>query len=374
MDTATVSVLRRPEPISDAASPKSDAGRKLTVKAAFTLSEGGRKASLLNGGDGRALQQLEVDVPTNRLHLVNVDGEGSAQLKLRPRYDVKPNGHVVQIDTPPVYDRPPTIEELFLAAAKNYELERAYRAQGGRRARQREALHELRAQLADVFMGNPDLRALVSPTPTEKRCFLNSPQGRVSFDADKDAGKAREVPAEAHRRFRADERVRRERNMQERSRRLALHAEKTRAVEAWVTERGTADQRERYAAGLLPAAEVLKAMADEAFTTLRDWPQYVRNGPALMQAHLRRYPQFERAVVTELDLAVADGDAVNATSNQWARVQEARALLPDATVTLRAHRLTWRRHAEAPSLTLYGLLVVRSVGPIVLRREFAVPQ
>src|SRR5688500_4634444 len=102
MDTATVSVLRRPEPVSDATSPKGDAGRKLTVKAVFTLSEGGRKASLLNGGDGRALQQLEVDVPTNRLHLVNVDGEGNAQLKLRPRYDVKPNGHVVQIDTPPV--------------------------------------------------------------------------------------------------------------------------------------------------------------------------------------------------------------------------------------------------------------------------------
>jgi hypothetical protein len=43
-------------------------------------------------------------------------------------------------------------------------------------------------------------------------------------------------------------------------------------------------------------------------------------------------------------------------------------------VTLRTHRLTWRRHPEAPTLTLHGLLVVRNVGPLVLRREFAVPQ
>lgn len=373
MDTATVSALRRPEIIGDA-SPRSDTGRKLTVKAVFTLSESGRKASLLNGGDGHAVQQFEVDVPANRLHLVEVDGHGTAYLKLRPRYEVKPNGHVVQIHTPPVYDRPPTIEELFLAAAKNYELERAYRAQGGRRVRQREALHDLRAQLAEGFMANPELRALTSPTPTEKRCFLNSPQGRVCFDADKDGGLVREVPAEAHRRFRADERKRREQNLQEHARRLALHEEKRRTVGAWVAEKGTLDQRERYASGLLPMSEIHEAMADEVFAALRDWPLYSRNGPELMQAHLRRYKQFEGAVLTELDLAVADSDAVNATAEQWASVQKARALLPNATVTLRTHRLTWRRHPDAPSLALYGLLVVGNVGPIVLRREFEVPQ
>jgi hypothetical protein len=374
MDTATVSVLRRVEPALDPASPKGATSRKLTVTAVFSLSEAGRKASLLNAGDGRAMQQVEVEVPANRLHLVNVDDEGNAHLKLRPRYDVKPDGRVAKIDTVPVYDQPPTIEELFLAAARNHELERAYRAQGGRRARQRETLDALRAQLAEAFLTNPDQRALVAPSPTEKRCFLNSPQGRVLFDANRDGGAAREVPAEAHRRFRADERSRRQSNMQERARRLALHDEKKRAVGAWVTERGTPDQRERYAAGLLPMAEVLEAMADEAFAALRDWPLYVRNGPEVMQAHVRRYLQYQQAVLTELDLAVVDADAVTATADQWARAQEARKVLPDATVTLRSHRLTWRCHPEAPPLTLYGLLVVCTVGPIVLRREFGVPQ
>src|SRR5713101_792329 len=126
MDTATVSVPRRPELVSEPSAPKADGARKLTVEALYTLSENGRKASLLNGGNGRAVQQLTVDVPGNRLHLVTVDAEGVARLKLRPRYDVKPDGHVVQIDAPPIYDQPPTLDELFMAAAKNHELERAY--------------------------------------------------------------------------------------------------------------------------------------------------------------------------------------------------------------------------------------------------------
>ena len=48
------------------------------------------------------------------------------------------------------------------------------------------------------------------------------------FDASTDLGPAREVPLEAHRRFRADLRARRERNQQERDAQLALHEEKKR--------------------------------------------------------------------------------------------------------------------------------------------------
>jgi hypothetical protein len=48
---------------------------------------GGRQeASLLAGGDGRAVQQIALHVPANRLHLVSVDKQGVARLKLRPRF------------------------------------------------------------------------------------------------------------------------------------------------------------------------------------------------------------------------------------------------------------------------------------------------
>jgi hypothetical protein len=203
---------------------------------------------------------------------------------------------------------------------------------------------------------------------------LDGPEGKVLIDANRDEGIVREVPAEAFRRYRADQRVLRDRNSQERKRRLAVRDEKTRIVAEWIATNGTADQQDRQAKGLMPFHEAREAIADKMFEALRDWPRYVRNGTQVMQAHLRRYPEYNEAVITERDLAVSDDNATQASAGQWARAQEARALLPDATVTLRSHRLSWRGHPEAPAITLYGLLVVRTFGPIVIRREFAVPQ
>src|SRR2546427_6658170 len=128
MDIATVSVLRRAELVATDGLTRPEAVRTLTVKAIFLLSESGRKASLLAGGDGRELQTIDIEVPANRLHLVVVDPDGKARLKLRPRYEVRSDGRVVQITTPPVYDRPPTIDDLFLAAAKNDKREPAIAA------------------------------------------------------------------------------------------------------------------------------------------------------------------------------------------------------------------------------------------------------
>ena len=342
MDTATVSVLRRPELVSADGVAKTDTVHKLTVKAIFLLSESGRKTSLLAGGDGRELQAIDVDVPANRLHLVIVDPDGKARLKLRPRYEVRPDGRVVQISTPPVHDRPPTIDELFLAAAKNHELEAAFAAQGsGRRARSKTALREVKLQLAETFLATPEQRARIHPPPEPKRCWLDGPQGKVLFDANRDEGIVREVPAEAFRRYRAEKRVLRDRNAQERNRRLAVRDEKARIVAEWIAANGTPDQKDRHSKALLPFEEARAAIAERMFEPLRDWPRYVRNGPDMMQAHLRRYPEYKDAVITERDLAVSDENATQASAAQWARAQESRALLPDAMVTLRSHRLTW---------------------------------
>ena len=82
-----------------------DSGRTLTATAVFHLSEEGRKASLLDGG-GRAVQEVKVAVPTNRFHLVSVDGDGVARLKLQPRHFLDDDQNVVRNDAPPTYDAP----------------------------------------------------------------------------------------------------------------------------------------------------------------------------------------------------------------------------------------------------------------------------
>jgi hypothetical protein len=130
MDTALHPVTRRPETtlhvLSSTPAPTPQA---LAAVAVFRLSEAGRKASLLAGGDGRERQQVPVEVPIARLHLVHVDAEGRARLKLQPRYEVREHQRVVRIDAAPIYDVPPTIDALFQDAARNHELESVYQGQ-----------------------------------------------------------------------------------------------------------------------------------------------------------------------------------------------------------------------------------------------------
>ena len=73
METVTRFVDRQSGSLTVAPTPGADAARTLSATASYLLSEEGRKASLLSGGDGRAIQQIKLQVPANRLHLVSVD-------------------------------------------------------------------------------------------------------------------------------------------------------------------------------------------------------------------------------------------------------------------------------------------------------------
>jgi len=54
-------------------------------------------------------------------------------------------------------------------------------------------------------------------------------------------------------------------------------------------------------------------------------------------------------------------------------LSELRAMFPHAEVTLQRHTLTWTRDPTAPTLTMYGVLVCRKIGPFNIRREFVAP-
>lgn len=374
MDTATHSV-----PARSIASPEHiravPAVQSLAVTALYKLSETGRKASLLTGGDGRGLQQLSLQVPTTRLHLVAVDANGVARLKLQPWFEVTADQRVIRHEHPPTYDAPPTIEDLFKDAARNHELERQYLTERtAARSRRRDEDRERRSQVALDFLADPTQRAMVHPLPTPKRCFLATAGGRLMFDVSTDVGPARELPLEAHRRFRADLRTRKERNLKLRAEQLALHEEKTRVIAEWAATRATEDQRARFAAGVLPVEEAIEALTEEAFAGLNGQPRYELDGATRLQTHLRAATGRADFVVAPADLRVVGSDASAATSGQWAVVRQLKTALPDADVTLREHRLSWRRDPAQPTLTVFGALVTRHVGPFILRREFAVPE
>jgi hypothetical protein len=366
-------VVLLPEPQMRPDNSSSVPGRTLAVTAVYRLSEQGRKLSLLSGGDGRAVQQLTIHVPPNRLHLVSVDADGVARLRLRPNYEVDAQQHVVRTDAPPTYDAPPDLETLFQQAARNHQLERAFETQHrAQRAARRDADRERRAQLARTFLDNPDRRAVVHPVPTPMRCYLSVKGGLVRFDVRHDDGPARDVPPEAHRRFRADLRARAERGKQLHADQMALHEGKKRYIEDWIAKYGTPDQQARQAGGMLPIEEAIEAITDQVFAPLQHWPRYERGGTAQYHQHLRRFTAYVDAVLTDRDVVVTSDDATSASPLQWARMQDIRNLVPQATVRLRVHRLAHAGDRQAPRLKLSGLLVTQNVGPFAVRREYQI--
>src|SRR5688572_11659183 len=205
METVTRFAERQAGSVSAIPTPGPEVARRLSVTASYMLSEDGRKASLLAGGDGRAVQQIPLQVPANRLHLVSVDKQGAARLKLRPRFERDSERGVVRIDASPIYDAPPTVDELYRAAAKNHELESAYYAERiAQRSRRSDDDRTRREAVAEAFLADKVQRAVAHPPPSLKRCYVITDRGRVLFDITADHGTAKEVPPEAHRRFRAD--------------------------------------------------------------------------------------------------------------------------------------------------------------------------
>lgn len=343
----------------------------LTVTAVYHLSEAGRKASLLAGGDGRAVQRITFEVPANRLHLVTVNGHGVARLKLRPRYELDADQRVVCIDRAPIYDQPPTIDELLRLAARNHQLERAYHAQRTIARDERADTDRVRrTEIALAFLADPTQRALVHPSPTARRCYLATPYGHLRFDRRLDTGPARDVPREALRRFRADVNAARERRARERAEHVRLRDERWQAMTEWVNEHGTPDQQARLAARLLAPSEIKEAMADQAFRALADRPRYTHDGVERMRAHVEQWLGRKRSNVTERDFVVFGHPVRTMTKDQWSLVQQVKALVPDAHVALHLREFIWRRDPGVPRLTQLTLVVTRKIGPVLLRREY----
>ncbi|MGH9163824.1 MAG: hypothetical protein ACRD2X_28060 [Vicinamibacteraceae bacterium] len=374
MDTVAPFETRRVDQATEARTAQVDQKQRLAVTASYLLSEQGRKTSLLAGGTGRALQEVTLHLPENRLHLVTVDAQGRARLKLRPRFALNAEQRVVRIDALPTFDVPPSIEDLFREAGRNHQLEHAFHAEHGeaRRAAE-ESRHQQQAEAADAFLADPTQRPMRQPTPTPQRCQLDTKYGRMMFDARQDHGSARLVPPEAYRRWRADLRARNERRQQETAAQIASHAHKKQVIADWIAQYGTPQQQARQAAGVLPMAEAIEAMTEQAFEAGNDLERYPFDGAARLQQRLRRLQQYADVVINPEELTIFNTDAAAATEAQWTLVQQLQHVFPDATVKLREHRIAWKGDPDAPTLTTYGVLVSRKVGPFDLRREYAAP-
>src|SRR5690606_5756110 len=125
-------------------------------------------------------------------------------------------------------------------------------------------------------------------------------------------------------------------------------ADRQRAMEEWVGTHGTPDQRDRFAAGMLPRVEWQAALADRAFAALAPLPIYDSNGAACLQAFLRQLPAYASVVVSKADYRVITRVLSTATPRQWDWLQWIRRAVPHANVHLRERELVWFGDASAP--------------------------
>ena len=261
---------------------------------------------------------------------------------------------VVRVDSAPAFDAPPAADELLRLAARNHELEQTYHsARTAAVSTRHDAQRELRERVAQAFMADPSQRAVAHPPPTQRRCCIQAEGRRIVFDVAEDPVLAKGVALEATRRFREDQRVKREQNLQERAKQLALHEEKKRYVAEWIAANGTPDQQARQAAGVLPMVEAVEAITKQAFAPLSDFRPYVHDGADRLREVNVRENAGEAVVLAANDLRVNTEPAKTATAAQWAVIALVRERVPDADVTLLRHRISLRSATPAPSVTVH---------------------
>jgi hypothetical protein len=72
-----------------------------------------------------------------------------------------------------VSDAPPTVDELYWAAAKNHELESAYYAERlAERSKRTDADRARRETVAEAFLADKGQRAIAHPPPSCKQCYI----------------------------------------------------------------------------------------------------------------------------------------------------------------------------------------------------------
>jgi hypothetical protein len=94
---------------------------------------------------------------------------------------------------------------------------------------------------------------------------------------------------------------------------------------------------------------------------------------AQLQEYLRQIPEYREAIVTRQDLIVTSANAAHATASQWAAVKDVQSLVPDATVTLRIHKISWTRSPQIVLAPVFGILVTQRIEPFTFRREYQAP-
>lgn len=290
----------------------------------YLLSPEGQRFSLLSGGDGRKSQSIDGQITLADADALGVSIEWNGKLRLtgltlksgllesrRKRLEEISRNDFLDAS----YDEPLEFSEA-LADALRYQAEQMAVIEV-LNAEREVARQAALAGEAEIDMG------YISPV----RVRYNSRDYEIPRDAELDALIA-ELKREAEER---DAQAKAEREAEEEARRV----EKVHRIAEWLAQRGTENQRERFAAGLFPEREALTAIEEDAFARLAGLDRFERITPNEVRETCvdgcRCYYGDDCRVTCKSE----DLDTVSA--EEWDQIRRIKALLPQVTITPRLH-------------------------------------
>jgi hypothetical protein len=358
---------------------------KIKGPITYSLSEVGQKASLLAGGNGKAIQTVEADVHPEDLALFSVSTDGKLSLainteQLRYLYShmssPQTDTQAVKFDSPQDYASlikvmrsapqqladaiAAEIDSLIAEWLSNKETYSSYTqippflpTDHPRRAeltvmaerRQADADTKREQRIAErvagidpktIGLGRTEFGIYVHQWPSgEDRFTLDSPH-YATLDA---ILKEREAQEEKKARIEAN------------------RTEKEEAfLDAWVAENGTDSEKERHSEGLLPRGEVFDRIKADLFG---DRPKFN------WRDHKPKCTCEYQTCAAEHDV----DDATELTDSEFQSLKQLRADFPDAEVTPRIHKIT-RKECEDKVKIATGRVQI-AIGPFTFTRSFA---
>lgn len=143
-------------------------------------------------------------------------------------------------------------------------------------------------------------------------------------------------------------------------------------ITAWVEAKGTDNQKKRLSVNLLPDDEIIDLIRSEAFEPLASFPRYEKLTATDIDCSCGYYD--DKKAVFDVE------DATTATAEQFDLMEEIKALIPSADLTLRVHTGYCDRCNDDDNIdsdgigqvNKYSVKVGIAVGEFYFTREYAV--
>jgi hypothetical protein len=340
----------------------------------YLLTQAGQRASLLAGGDGKSTQRVEGKISLADAEALGIEFK-DGDLERRKYYvrtgDVEKyqNGkertyaqkdNVYGDFVKARYDEPQTFESLLTDSLRFIE-------------EQNQTIGRLKEEWATVerlyFENSPEIEARKNRNYNYPEIVWND---KVFEFSSNHLPVYQEFKRREQEKITARETAEREKKEQEAREKAEREAAKVQFIAAWVAEKGSDNQQERHAASLLPRDEVLEVIKIEAFAALSEFAEYekITFGEVRGLCDERCACNYETC---KIDCSAEDADAVSAS--EWDQIKAMKAILPDATFTLREHEcLCDDDDCKTGTIERKGLYVKRVVGPFTFNKEFAVTE